>query len=592
MDRIASGGMGEVFRAHDAVLAREVAIKVLHRTLAGDPGFIDRFRREARAAASLSHPNIVAVHDWGAVDGIYFMVMEFIRGRSVRELLSASGRLEPAQAADVLLQVLSALDHAHRQGIVHRDIKPENVIVTPHGVAKVADFGLARAYADSTVTHAGTVTGTVQYLAPEQIQGEPADPRTDLYSLGIVAFELLTGRVPFTGETSLAIAYKHLRDRVPPPSRLAPAVPEGLDGWVAAMTEKERELRPESAAEARRDLANEAAALAPARPVADLVGDLPVVLPEAEPEHATTVTIPRALSPRARKRRKRRLVAGAVLGLVALLGAAWGVWAYLVPHYVRVPSVTGMPVEAAQARLEGLVVKVGRGEYSMRYEAGEVVRVEPPPGTELRTGTRVTLVPSLGPPPVEVPDLLGLTVPQAKKALAEADLSLGDQKRAYSDEYRAGQIMAVQAGPTAPRGSEVDVTVSRGPRPIHVPKVVGLPEKKARAVLTEARFQVTKETAYSDTVERGFVIGQEPAAKDLLAPGQAVTITVSLGPETFELPSFVGMSRAEAVAAIRALGLVPAVLQVPGSTGDTVASQLPTAGTTVRAGQTITIYLL
>ena len=266
VDRIAAGGMGEVFRAHDAVLAREVAVKVLHRPLASDQGFVDRFRREARAAAALSHPNIVAVHDWGAVDGIYYMVMEFVRGQSIRDVLNAEGLLAPAQAADVLLQTLSALDHAHRQGIVHRDIKPENIMVTRDGLVKVADFGLARAYADAQITHAGTVTGTVQYLAPEQLQGEPADPRTDLYSLGIVAYELLTGQIPFSGETPMAIAYKHLRDRVPRASARNPAVTAELDGWIASMTEKERELRTESAAEARRDLEAEARGLPAAAP--------------------------------------------------------------------------------------------------------------------------------------------------------------------------------------------------------------------------------------------------------------------------------------------------------------------------------------
>ncbi|MBA3363848.1 MAG: serine/threonine protein kinase, partial [Actinobacteria bacterium] len=199
VERIAAGGMGEVFRAHDAVLAREVAIKVLHRSLAGDPAFVDRFRREARAAAGLAHPNIVNVYDWGAVDGVYYMVMEYVRGPSVRHLLNEQGRMEPAQAAEILRQTLLALGHAHHEGFVHRDMKPENLLVTQEGAVKVADFGLARAYADGRVTQAGAVTGTVQYLAPEQIRGEPADPRSDLYSLGIVAYELLTGKLPFTG---------------------------------------------------------------------------------------------------------------------------------------------------------------------------------------------------------------------------------------------------------------------------------------------------------------------------------------------------------------------------------------------------------
>ena len=266
--------MGEVYRARDAVLERPVAIKVLHRNLAGDAGFVERFRREARAAANLNHQNIVAVHDWGSVDGIYYMVMEYVAGLSVREILHAEGLLAPAQAADVLEQTLAALQHAHRQGIVHRDVKPENLMVTRDGVVKVADFGLARAFADAQITEAGNVTGTVQYLAPEQLQGEPADPRTDLYALGVVGFELLTGRLPFTGETPMAIAYKHIHEPMPKPSSMNPAVPASLDGWVASVTEKQRELRPESAAEARRDLEAEARSLPAAPPLASLVPEV------------------------------------------------------------------------------------------------------------------------------------------------------------------------------------------------------------------------------------------------------------------------------------------------------------------------------
>src|SRR3989454_4966694 len=261
LERVAAGGMGEVLRAHDAVLAREVAIKVLHPSLASDQGFVDRFRREARAAATLNHPNIVAVYDWGAVDGIYYMVMEYVRGRSVRELLNADGPLAPAQAAEILRQTLLALEHAHAKGIVHRDLKPENILLTTDGKVKLTDLGLARAFADAKSTHAGAVTGTVQYLAPEQIRGEPADPRSDLYSLGIVAYELLTGELPYTGETPMAIAYKHLSDRVPKPSRSAAEIGSDLDGFVASATDPDRELRPESAAAMRLDLASFAGSL-------------------------------------------------------------------------------------------------------------------------------------------------------------------------------------------------------------------------------------------------------------------------------------------------------------------------------------------
>src|SRR5438477_6497956 len=237
--RIASGGMGEVYRAHDAVLGREVAVKILHTHLAGDRGLVDRFRREGRAAAILNHANIVGVYDWGLTDGTYFMIMEFVRGLNVRSLLSEVRRLEPAQVVEVALPVLAALEHAHGHGIVHRDIKPENILIAEDGTVKVADFGLARAFADSTISQAeGTVTGTVQYLAPEQIQGDPADPRTDLYALGVVMFELLTGQPPFSGETSLAIAYQHLSGSIPPPSAVAPVPTAALDGTVLAATSK------------------------------------------------------------------------------------------------------------------------------------------------------------------------------------------------------------------------------------------------------------------------------------------------------------------------------------------------------------------
>jgi serine/threonine-protein kinase len=592
-DRIAAGGMGEVFRAHDAVLAREVAIKVLHRSLSSDNGFVDRFRREARAAAGLSHPNIVAVHDWGAVDGIYYMVMEFIRGVSAREILNAEGLLAPAQAADVLRQTLSALDHAHRQGIVHRDVKPENIMITREGIVKVADFGLARAYADAQITQAGMVTGTVQYLAPEQLQGEPADPRTDLYSLGIVAYELLTGRIPFDGETPMAIAYKHIRDRVPTPSARNPAVSKGLDGWVSSMTEKERELRPESAAEARRDLDAEAASLPSARPVAELVPEITVIPPPDAPERATTITIPNARGTK-RPRRKGRRAIGIVLAVLALGAAAWGAWTYLVPHTVDVPEVVGLQVRDAQARLTqaGLVVRIGDGEYSTTAPEGEVLSMRPQAGATVDEGSRVALIPSLGPPPVKVPDLVDLTVPKARTALDHAGLALEVTEEVYDETLPAGHILAqsVEAKDQAPLGSTIEVTVSKGPEPVPVPKVLGKTGEQATGLL--APWVVKVDTAYSDTVERGLVIGQDPDPKTKLQPGQTVTIVVSLGPEEFAVPSFVGMARDAAVAEIRVLGLVPQVIELPGATGElTVATQLPVAGTTVKAGTTVTIYV-
>ncbi len=596
VDRIAAGGMGEVFRAHDAVLAREVAIKVLHRPLAADQGFVDRFRREARAAAVLSHPNIVAVHDWGSVDGIYYMVMEFVRGQSLRDIVSAEGLLAPAQAADVLLQTLSALDHAHRQGIVHRDMKPENIMVTRDGVAKVADFGLARAYADAQITHAGHVTGTVQYLAPEQLQGEPADPRTDLYALGIVAYELLTGQIPFNAETPMAIAYKHLRDRVPAPSARNPAVTKGLDGWIASMTEKEREMRPESAAEARRDLEAEARTLPTARPIGELVPDVAVLPAPASPDRATTVTIPRSRAEKhSRERRKGRWAAGILFALLALGAAAWGAWTYLVPHDVRVPVVVGLSILEAQAELEAadLTVRIAKGQYDDQAPADQVLSQRPGPGVEIRKGSLVVLVPSLGLPPVKMPNLVGMTVLQARKALAGIGLELAEPTERYDDKSPVGRIIeqSVPAKDRIAQGSTVEAVVSRGPAPVPVPKVIGETRETAESLLG-ASWVVHVDEKYSDEVERGYVISQTPDPRTELQPGETVTIVVSLGPREFELPSFVGMTKDAAIAKIRSLGLIPQAVEFPGAVGElTVASQVPVAGSIVRAGDRITIYV-
>ena len=564
LERIAAGGMGEVFRAHDAVLAREVAIKVLHRSLAADPGFVDRFRREARAAATLNHPNIVAVYDWGAVDGIYYMVMEFVHGRSVREILNANGRLAPAQAADVLSQTLAALAHAHAKGIVHRDLKPENILITADGVVKLTDLGLARALADARSTRAGAVTGTVQYLAPEQIRGEPADPRSDLYSLGIVAFELLTGQLPYTGETPMAIAYKHLSNRVPAPSSIVADVPPDLDGFVESATDPDRELRPESAAEMRRDLASFAPSLPRARSLASVVKDMPEVVEEPTPTEvavaAITQTIPRV--DRVRERRWRSwLVVLVAIGLVA--GAAWGAWEYLIPHSHPVPNVVGASVTDASAQLGdlGFTVQLTAGQHSLSVPAGRVLAVDPPAGTSLKRGATVTLLPSLGPPPVPVPDVAGKPLADAQRAITAAKLQPGAVTQIYSDTVASGLV--IRTDPplgTAPQGSTVDLWVSKGHGPAPVPAVVGKTQAKAEELLRKAGFVPVVQTVFSDQIDRGLVIKVDPAEATMTPYGDPVTLQVSQGPENFPVPSFSGLTPEAARAKARDVGLVADLL--------------------------------
>jgi serine/threonine-protein kinase len=596
LERIAAGGMGEVFRAHDAVLAREVAIKVLHRSLAGDQGFVDRFRREARAAATLNHPNIVAVYDWGAVDGIYYMVMEYVHGRSVRELLNANRRLAPAQAVDIVRQTLLALEHAHAKGIVHRDLKPENVLITSDGTVKLTDLGLARAFADAKNTRAGAVTGTVQYLAPEQIRGEPADPRSDLFSLGIVTFELLTGNLPYSGETPMAIAYKHLSERVPAPSGFADDVRPDLDGFVESATDPNREMRPESAHAMRQDLDSVAAQLPRARSLRAVVQDLPEIEPApsgvTERVAATvTETIPRV--ERARKRRGRRVV-GAVLAVAILAAAAWGAWTYLIPHTAVIPPVVGQTTDDATAALSdlGFQVVLAKGRYDDDLRRGTVLAVDPAEGTELDRGTTVTLVPSLGPPPVPVPSVEGETLQDAGTALQDAGLQVGDVNRIYHPTIPEGSVVKQSpADGEAPSGSDVDLWVSRGHAPVPVPKIVGKAQDEAQTTLRDAGFTVVVQTAFSDRIDRGLVIESSPTPGVEAAYESAVTITVSLGPEEFPAPSLTGLSPDEAKAEAARYGLEVTYFRVPNTPQTTVISQNPAAGTTVRYGDTITLFV-
>jgi len=443
----------------------------------------------------------------------------------------------------------------------------------------------------------------VQYLAPEQLQGEPADPRTDLYALGVVAFELLTGRLPFTGETPMAIAYRHIHEPMPRPSSMNPAVPASLDGWVVSVTEKQRELRPESAAEARRDLEVEARSLPAAPPLASLVPEVTVIpegdvvappAPRGDP--AETVTIPgRAIGRAEHKRRKGRIALGIMFALLALGAGAWAAWTYLLPHEVDVPNVVGLTVEEAQARLgeAGLVVRIGDGHYSTKVPAGSVLKVQPAEGTTLERGDRVTLVPSLGPRPVPVPDLVGLPLVEAKAALREAHLKVGEVTRAFDERFDEDQVVrqSVRADAEAPLGSAIDLVVSKGPTPVPVEKVVGLHQDEAVAVLESQGFVVDVRQEFSDRVDKGTVISQAPARGTDLQPGGTVTIVVSKGPPEFPMPNVVGMGRDQAVAKLRSLGLLVDVSIVPGHGGSRVVFQEPASGTTVRAGDLVHIYV-
>jgi serine/threonine-protein kinase len=587
--------MGEVYRAHDPVLDREVALKMLHTSLADDVGFIDRFRREARSAAMLSHPNIVAVHDWGETQGTYFMVMEFVRGPNLRAILMRDGSLQPAQAAEVVTKVLAALEHAHAQGIVHRDIKPENILIrSSDGEPKVGDFGLARAFADSRVSHApGTVTGTVQYLAPEQIEGHRADPRTDLYATGIVLYELLTGQVPFTGETSVAVAYKHLRERVPPPSHANPMVPVALDRVVLNATERNRDRRTPDARTMRTDLARAADELPPAPPLSELAASV-APADETPADRLATVTIPRAISPKQRRRQRigRFFRWLGILAVVAALG--WATWEFVLPHPTTVPDVLGDTVRTAELEADeaGLELVTAGEEYSSTVPPNRIVSQNLDPGAEAEEGDTLSVILSLGPQLAPVPNVVGEPSDAAERALTQAGFEVR-RERIYHDTVPAGVV--IEQSPDADTrhevGKPVRITVSRGRTPVAVPDVGGLAETEATAILQAANLDVRVLEEFSTSVERDHVIGQQPSAGETVREGGTATIVVSKGPRRFPMPNVVGGQTSAAQSQLQALGLEVRIVTVPNSPGQQVVSQQPDAGTTVEQGQQVTIYV-
>ncbi|HYU59083.1 MAG TPA: PASTA domain-containing protein, partial [Actinomycetota bacterium] len=475
-----------------------------------------------------------------------------------------------------------------------RDIKPENILVTPDGVTKVADFGLARALAESTTTHApGTVTGTVQYLAPEQVQGEPSDPRTDLYAVGIVLFELLTGHVPFTGETSLAIAYKHLSSRVPAPSKLVAGITPAIDRIVLQATEKDREKRPPSASRMRKDLVRAATSLPPARPVGEVVGDMPAsdIVPE---DRAPTVTIPRTLSKRTKRRRALRRALWRVAIVAVVILGMWATWTFAVPHRVEVPRLVGLGVPAAARAAEdaGLQVEVTREVHSSSVPDGQIISQDPAAGARIERGSTISLVRSLGPDLRQVPPVEGRDRETAVRLLREAGFVV-KVERAFDETAAPGTVIDQDpgAGSSYERGRTVTITVSRGRPFVDVPSVVGETRESAVALLSSANLEFTEREAFSGAVEQGRVISQSPDGGTNVREGETVTIVVSKGPRVFPMPNVVGKSEAQARSQLEDMGLEVRTVQVPGSLGGSVVSQVPEPGTQVEQGDRVTIYV-
>jgi eukaryotic-like serine/threonine-protein kinase len=605
--RLARGGMASVYLATDIRLERRVAVKVMHAALADDPEFVARFNREARAAARLSHPAAVSVYDQGSDDGHVFLVMEYVAGATLRDVLRARGRLTAAEAVAVMDHVLAALGAAHTAGLVHRDVKPENVLVTNDGRVKVADFGLARAIAGANLTTDDSVLlGTAAYLAPEQVRDGVSDSRSDVYSAGVLLFELLTGTVPFTGDNPTAVAYRHISDDVPPPSSRAAGIPPELDALVAAATSRDADARPADGRALH-------AALSDVRDRLGLHGAVP------SPGTDLTVQVPRTASPATavvsdaqrttalpplpppgsaddEPRRRRRRWPYVVLALLLLAGLGGGAgWYFAVEQYTHAPGVVSLSKSEAVTEIQqaGLHWKLGKPMFSDTIEIGAVADQDPDAGARIDKDAVITLRISKGPSAYDVPDVTGKTVEEARAELKEVHLVVGEVRRIYDAEVEAGLV--IRTNPPAERsldiGSKVNLIVSKGEQPVPVPVVDGKPQDKAEKELEKAGFVVgTVTQEYSDEIHEGQVIRTTPAGGTSAQPGSTINLVVSKGPELFEVPDVRGKRIEEAISIIENAGFradaKPA--NIPGSGPGEVLQQSPT-GMQPR-GTTITLY--
>ena len=615
--KLGSGGMANVYLAEDEDLGRRVAIKILNERYANDDLFIERFRREAKSAAALSHPNIVSVYDRGEAEGTYYIAMEVIEGRSLKELIMTRGPLPIAQALAYTHEILEALRFAHRHGIIHRDIKPHNILIGER--LKVTDFGIARAGA-SQMTEAGSIMGTAQYLSPEQARGAPVTASSDLYSAAIVLYEMLTGKVPFTGDSAIEIAMKHLNDPPKPPSKIRPEIPEELDAVVLRALAKNPEDRYQTAEQFSEDLHRVEAGLPLAPETSEaatallagaaLMGDggsTEVLAGTA----ATTVGGP---SPPTTRRpppygpgyydeppKKRRRWAPWLLVLLLLAAAGiagWYVFSQIQDQLaanepVAVPNVEGLKEEAAVTLIEnaGLEPEVQRAANA-DAEKDRVFDQNPDPGTRIQKGDRVTLLVSTGPPKTSVPDVVGMNYGDAVQALN--DVNLKATKQEVFSQKPVGQVISQDppAGEQVVEGTEIVLDVSRGAKQVAVPNVVGMSEDNATTTLQQAGFEVSSTSAPSDSTPEGIVSDQSPGGGTQATKGSTVTITVSSGPSTTTVPDEVGQDKQVAIDDLKANGFKVDVQNV--ACGDPnqdniVQDQDPAGGSDAPTGSTVNI---
>ncbi|HEY3715181.1 MAG TPA: Stk1 family PASTA domain-containing Ser/Thr kinase [Jatrophihabitantaceae bacterium] len=646
--RIARGGMSTVYSAVDERLDRFVAIKVMSSGLSADPAFADRFTREARASAKLAHINTVAVFDQGEDRGHVFLVMELVTGRTLRDLLRERGRLSPAEAVSIMEPVLAALSAAHRAGLVHRDVKPENILLSDEGVVKVADFGLARAVGtEGAATRTGLMMGTVAYCSPEQVSRGNTDQRSDVYSAGVMMFELLTGHSPYVGDSAMAVAYQHVHSRVPAPSSRVDGIPPQLDDLVVRATDSDPAGRPLDAGAFLAELADVRSDLGlpvvpvPARqranghhPSASLdtttagpdigatqqigpgagvhdtaiggpagfgVAGPPAAPPAGPRPMPQRLPPPPPVNPHLAHRRRRRRGLLIILLVFLLIGTAAGLggWWLVAGRYTRVPSVGGESRAIAltalnRAGFDKVTVSQVNDE---NVPKGAVIGTRPGGNSQVRRHAKITLLISLGPKLYTLPDVRGKSESDATKALEKLTLKVTSTQH-FDASVPKNAVIGTDppAGQKVRANTPVTLIVSSGPQMLDVPDVTGDNQNDATNTVRNAGFEVNIVEQFSDGVDEGKVISQDPEGNSQLEKGRTVTLTVSKGSQTVTVPdNLEGSSVADARKALQKAGLKVKVQRVfGGGGGDSgqVFQADPPSGTDVHRGDTITLYVI